>query len=134
MALKSLKVSKIFPTPPPWSACETRSIFKRIKAGLSLEFSFSWTGWGCRIHQLHLCRGVRPLPNECLEYDTKQSDGEASVMLELWGMQSTPSVPSLPGPLWPKVVARDRVLFMGQIELFDIQTECKQMTYAKLNC
>ena len=24
--------------------------------------------------------------NECLGYDTKQSDGEAPVMLELWGM------------------------------------------------
>ena len=30
-------------------------------------------GWGCRIHQLHLCRGVRhPLPNECPRYNTKQ--------------------------------------------------------------
>ena len=35
-------------------------------------------------------------------------------MLELWGMQSTPS---LPGPLWPGVVAPDKVLSMGQIEL-----------------
>ena len=35
------------------------------------------------------CRGVRPLPNECPEYDTKQSDGEVPVMLELWGMRST---------------------------------------------
>ena len=38
-------------------------------------------------------------------------------MLELWGMQSTPSLPSLPGPLWPGVVALDRVLSMGQIDL-----------------
>ena len=38
-------------------------------------------------------------------------------MLELWGMQSTPSLPSLPGPLWPGVVAPDRALSMGQIEL-----------------
>ena len=29
-------------------------------------------------------------PNECPEYDTKQSDGEDPVMLELWVMQSTP--------------------------------------------
>ena len=29
-------------------------------------------------------------------------------MLELWGMQSTPSLPSLPGPLWPGVVAPDK--------------------------
>ena len=38
-------------------------------------------------------------------------------MLELWGMRSTPSLPSLPGPLWPGVIASDRVLSMGQIEL-----------------
>ena len=40
-----------------------------------------------------------------VEYDTKQSDGEVPVMLELWGMQSTPS---LPGPLWLRVVAPNR--------------------------
>ena len=40
--------------------------------------------WGCRIHQLHLCRGVILPPNECPGYDTKQSDGEVPVMLELW--------------------------------------------------
>ena len=38
-------------------------------------------------------------------------------MLELWGMQSTPSLPSLPGPLWPGVVEPDRVLAMSQIEV-----------------
>ena len=38
-------------------------------------------------------------------------------MLELWGMRCTPSLPLLPGPLWPGVVAPDRVLSMGQIEL-----------------
>ena len=32
-------------------------------------------------------------------------------------MWSTPSLPTLPGPLWPGVVAPDRVLSMGQIEL-----------------
>ena len=41
-------------------------------------------------------------------------------MLELWGMQSTLSLPSLQGQLWPGMVAPDRVLFMGQIELFDM--------------
>ena len=41
-------------------------------------------------------------------------------MLELWGMWSTPSLASLPGPLRPGMVALDRVLSMGQIELFDI--------------
>ena len=54
--------------------------------------------WGCRIHWLHLCRGVR-LTNEYSGYDINQSDGKVQVMLELWGMQSTPSLPSLPGSL-----------------------------------
>ena len=43
-------------------------------------------------------------------------------MLELWRMQSTPSLPSLPDPLWSRVVAPDRVLSMAQIELFHIKT------------
>ena len=38
-------------------------------------------------------------------------------MLELWRMQSTPSLPSLLCPLWPEVVAPNRVLSMGQIKL-----------------
>ena len=38
-------------------------------------------------------------------------------MLEIWGMRSTPSLPSLPGPLRPRVEAPDIVLTMGQIEL-----------------
>ena len=50
-------------------------------------------------------------------YDTKQSDGEIPVVLEPRGMQNTPSMPSLPVPLWPGVVAIDKVLSMGQIEL-----------------
>ena len=54
-------------------------------------------------------------------------------MLELWGKRSTPPLLSLPGPLLPGMVAPDRVLLMGQIELFDIQTEGKQMTNAKWN-
>ena len=32
-------------------------------------------------------------------YETKQSDGEVSALLELWEMQSASSLPSLPGPL-----------------------------------
>ena len=50
--------------------------------------------WGCR---LHLCKGVRS--PKCSGCDTKQSDGEIPVMLELWGMWSTPSLPLLPGSL-----------------------------------
>ena len=33
--------------------------------------------------------------------------------LELWGMRSTPSLPLLPGRLWPGVVAPDRALSLG---------------------
>ena len=92
---------------------------------------------GDRIHQLHLCRGVRPSGNECPGYDIKQSNSEASVMLESWGMQSAPLLSSLPGPLWLRVVAPDRVLSMGQIEL-----KCALMqnwitwngTFLYLNC
>ena len=53
-------------------------------------------------------------------YDTKQSDDEVPVMLELWGMRSTPSFLSLSYPLWPGVIEIDWVLSMGQIELFGI--------------
>ena len=57
---------------------------------------------GCRIHRLLLCSGVLPHCNECHGYDTKQSDGEALVMPELWRMRSNPSLSSLPNPLWSK--------------------------------
>ena len=56
--------------------------------------------------------GVRPPPNECPGYDTKQSDGEVPVMLELWGMLSTPSLPLLPSPFRPGVVTSDKTLSM----------------------
>ena len=61
--------------------------------------------------------GNTPPSNECPVNDTKQSDSEVPVMLELWGMRSTSSLPSLPGPLWPRVVASVRVLSLGQIEI-----------------
>ena len=50
-------------------------------------------------------------------YDTKQSDCDVSQVTELWEMGITASFPSLPGPLWLVVVASDRALSMGQIEL-----------------
>ena len=64
--------------------------------------------------------GVWLPPYGCPWYDTKQSNVDAPVMLELWGMWNTPSLPSFPGQLWPRVVAPGRVPSMGQIELFDI--------------
>ena len=71
------------------------------------------------------------------------------VMRELWGIRNTPSLPLLPGPLWPGVVAPDRVLSVLnrtvwhlkwmqtndlysikwlEIELFDHLTVDKQIT------
>ena len=73
-------------------------------------------GWGCRIHRLHLCIEVRH-HYQCPEYDTKQSNCAVPVMLGHWGMWSTPSLPLLSGSLWPGMVAPDRVLSIGKIEL-----------------
>ena len=57
-----------------------------------------------------------------LDYDIKPSDGEAPA-LENWRMWNTPSLPFLPGLLWPGVVAPVSVQSMGQIE----QIVCKQI-------
>ena len=38
-------------------------------------------------------------------------------MLGLWGIRSIPLLLSLPGSLWPRVVAPYRVPSLGQIEL-----------------
>ena len=44
----------------------------------------------------------------CPGYDTKQSNGVAPVMLGLWGIRITPSLPWLPDPLLHGGVARMR--------------------------
>ena len=60
-------------------------------------------------------------------------------MLELWGMQSTPSLLSLPGLLWPAVVAPDKGPIYGlnrtkpwflEFTVFAF----KLRIHAKLNC
>ena len=101
-----------FPIPLLQVGCDTRSVFKCSQASLNSDFVCA-VGWDCRRHRLHLCRGVRPPPNECPGYDTKQSDDEAPVMRELWGMRSTPSLPLILGPLCPRMVAPNRALSMG---------------------
>ena len=62
--------------------------------------------WGSRIPPASSLQ--RGKTNECPGYDTKQSGGDVAVMLEIWGMRSTPSLPSVPGPLWHGVVAPDK--------------------------
>ena len=59
---------------------------------------------------------------QCSGYGTKQSYGKATVILELWWIQSTLLLPSLQGLLWAGVVAPDRILSIGQTEVFDILT------------
>ena len=76
---------------------------------------------------------------ECPGYDTNQYDGEVPVMLELWGMQSTPSLPSLPGPLWSGVVAPDKGPINGSNRtkpwfLHFTVFAFKLRIHAKLNC
>ena len=56
--------------------------------------------------------------NEYPGYDTKHSNSGALVMHGIWEIWCTNSLPSLPGPLWPGVVALDSVLSMVQIDLF----------------
>ena len=58
--------------------------------------------------------------NECLAYDTKESDVEAPVMLELCGVRGTSLLPSLLGPIWSGVVAADKVLSMDKKKLNQI--------------
>ena len=76
---------------------------------------------------------IPPSPsNKCPGCGTKQSDCEAPIILELWGMWSTggrirgfPSFSLLPGSFWPSVVTPNRVLSRGQIELIDTETILK---------
>ena len=91
---------------------------RRVECNLTR--GYSPIGCGCRIHRLFICTGVRPHPNKCPGYGIKRLDSEAPVMLEIWGMRSTFSMLSLSGQLWPGELAPDRVLSMGQTELFDI--------------
>ena len=80
--------------------------------------------------------------------DEMKSDGEAPLMQIFGGMQSTTLLLSLPGPLWPRVEALDRVPSIGQLEVLDIKTVLilnwivlnttfltfKLRIYAKPNC
>ena len=47
-------------------------------------------------------------------------------MMELWEMQSTSSLPLLPGPLWRRTVVPDWILLMGQIERLTFKLSAKK--------
>ena len=75
-------------------------------------------------------------PNESRRCGSKPFDGEVLV-LELWGMWSTPSLPLLQVSLSPAEVAAVRVPSIGEMELFNQMiniTNCvKQMINIKLD-
>ena len=85
----------------------------KVFGGLIILKESNYEYWGCRIHQLHLRRGVRPHLHKYPGYHIKQSDGEVPVMLGLCVMQSIPSLPLLLGSLWPGVITPNRALSMG---------------------
>ena len=99
----------------PYRLFNAKTLFRHTRTQTHTH-TFRPFDWGCRIHRLHLCRGVRHI-NESPGKDTEQSVGEVPVILELWRMCSIPSLPSLSAPPRPGVIAPDRVLSMGQIEL-----------------
>ena len=119
----------ISPPPPP------HSLYYFVSASLQ-DHSHIWETWSSiflsqqkkdsscsQNHSPSLMEWVKPVLKSQLvtwpEYNTKQSDDEASV-LELWEMWSTTSLPLIPSSIWPQVGALDKVLSIGQIELFDI--------------
>ena len=99
------------------------------------SFFYSPLSWGNRIDWLQRFSQLRPpSPNEFLGYDIKQSDSEGTA-LEFWRMRISPSLPLLPGPFWPRVVAPDSVLSMGEIELFDyLKLSVKKLMFNWIVC
>ena len=57
-----------------------------------------------RLKQLNTLTASQDSPNVCSEEDTKQSDGEAPVILEHGEMRIIHSLLLLLGPHWPEVV------------------------------
>ena len=103
---------KILCQPKSWDTCTIWSFFNLNILANAKFITSNKIVWDCRIRRLLFCRGVRPT-NEWSGNDAKQSDCEVTVMLELWGIWSTPLLPSLRSLLWPGVV----VPHMGQIVL-----------------
>ena len=64
--------------------------------------------------------GYNPLHHECPRYDTKQSDGEVPVMLDLWGVQR--------GNIWEGSIYGSNRIKSRFLEF------TKLRIYAKLNC
>ena len=76
-------------------------------------------GCSCKIRRLHLCRRIRqpPAPTIFLGMTLNCIWWWGSIP-RLWGMWSSPSLPSFPSPLEPGLVVFVKVRSMGYIELF----------------
>ena len=87
-------------------------------------------GWGFRIHRLHICKGVR-LPQRVSWIWHKAIWWWCSSNAGALGNAEYSSLLSLPDRLCPGLVAPDRVLSMGQIEL---NRGFKSLLFLHLNC
>ena len=70
--------------------------YKRHQSDRIENSNIAQLAWAVEYTYCISAEGQNP-PNKCPRYDTKQSDGEALVIQELWGMHSIPSLPLLPG-------------------------------------
>ena len=110
-------------TPFEFLSSLTGVLFLNSNLSDSKSLQTSWPSW--LRQQTTLTASLnwsKTLRTSVPDFDTKQSDGVTTLMFELWEIQSTHSLPLLPGPLWPGVVAIDRVLSMCQIELNSVIT------------
>ena len=141
---------------------ESESVLENENLMILIWDSNECTTWSCKDINMHIANGLSEIKrilaqsagsveytdcfsNEYPGYDTKESDGEVPVMLEIWGMRSTSSLPLLPDLLWPRMAETDNVLSMRQIELNCVRklnwiawnrtvVTFKLRTYAELNC
>ena len=81
-----LSLFPIFPFCLLLSFLHSLSVF--MKLFISMSLLFSPISSDCRIHRRHLCKGVR-LPHRVSCYDSKQSDSEVPVTLDICGIWST---------------------------------------------
>ena len=109
---------------------------------------FGQVCWGCRIHRPNLCRGLKSTPTSVLDMTRNNlmvSNARDFGNAEYLCHRNTSLLPSLPGSLWPWVLAPDRVLSMLETEINSVFTlnwivwnrtvlTFKLSTYAKLNC
>ena len=81
---------------------------------IKTQNNFWQVGWCCLTP---LQRVKTPLPMSVMDMTLNNPMVEVPVMLELWGMRSTLLFPLLPGLFWPGIVAPDKSLSVGCIEL-----------------